>query len=49
MGKVEEDYSAITLTVEEARWLETHHHSSSRATGQRTGYQEGSCEVPDRF
>ena len=23
-GKVEEDYSAITLTVEEARWLESH-------------------------
>jgi error-prone DNA polymerase len=26
-GKVEEDYSAITMTVEEARWLESDRHS----------------------
>jgi len=49
MGKVEEDYSAITLTVEEARWLETHRHPSGRATGRRTGSHEEHQEVADRF
>ncbi|MCI0567661.1 MAG: DNA polymerase III subunit alpha [Acidobacteria bacterium] len=47
-GKVEEDYSAITLTVEEARWLETHRHPSGRTADRRTGFQEG-WEAPDRL
>ncbi|MCI0658361.1 MAG: hypothetical protein L0170_15015, partial [Acidobacteria bacterium] len=48
-GKVEEDYSAITLTVENARWLETHRHPSGRTADRRTGFQEGGYEVADRF
>jgi error-prone DNA polymerase len=49
MGKVEEDYSAITLTVEEARWLETRRRPSGRAAGRRTGFQEGGDVATDRL
>jgi len=36
-GKVEEDYSALTLTVEDARWLETANRPAPRAPAPAAG------------